>query len=1084
MFKRTVNLLVAICILLMAHVIPVSSESPYNLGDVNKDGEIDQYDYLLVKRCYFGTLELDSSQMILADVNMDGEVDQYDYLLLKRHYFGTYVIRGDETVYEPDDPITPPESETYTNIVSNGKQYTVNRQTGESYPDSYDSELTDGVSNVSTSYFSNSFSGYITDFSVTVDLDDDGKALNRFELSYLSTSEAGINIPASVKVYASNDNNSWNFLGAMTVPAFYEGKVMVAYLEVVNAVDYRYIRYDIVRTTTWVFVDEITIYSEQARLIQSKYQQIINAYANDTVTDSEMTNNINSVSTGILFNKNKGTSAVSVGCDYLLDCSGFDWRTGNKESVLTDGASTETALESGSWLGIDAENGVEITVDLGEVRSDIYGFTAHCFNRETTGIVLPDYVDISVSKNGTDFVKIGRSYAAVSEQENYVFRVLLSELIKARYVRFTFPEENGCYWIEEIEVLANSNEQQDNATLYGSFDFVTTAEPSYWDKTDDYNKEQNLILNLYPQILSDSYLEYANYCDSNTPETSSILTDGKTTNDNYCYNGLWHHFHVGNGRSLYFDLGNISAVSGFSARMLVNEDWAIYAPDVIRLALSENGTDWYLAGEIYPSDGEIVYASKTLGSSYRARYAMLWFDVNCHVFMDEIQIIGKKNVSGAVSLTELEVYQNTSNDSDYYGYMKPSEDILGGVEDVALIYHNIVDIDEDHLLPYVAYLDKDGNITDTMFDGFLFLPSTAELPSGGRPYGTNYASDWNYLFDDLFASGKNFDALDKTAQKVKNALNKTDYKLKVFVTIPHMDDSLYEFGDIDFDGNNDSLTTLDNRVYVAKCYAERVIKAFNAAGYENLELCGFYWFHEEIRDGDVETARAVNAMFDEIGYQLFWIPYYQASGYSNWYDLGFDVACYQPNYAFSLSVSEPRLSSASDAAKRYGMCIEIEIDGAALSDTRYFQKYMDYLSGGIKYGYIDDCIHMYYQGIGYFGNACRSDDAKIRLIYDYTYQFIKGTLENEPDTVNGISCSTEINESYYGTLNRDNSETVKYMLSSSPKHGTVTISENGEYVYLPNKNFTGTDVFSYQISNYLGWSEECFVSITVGEDNE
>lgn len=1084
MLKRTVSLLITICILLMTLVIPASSASSEKLGDVNGDGEIDQYDYILVKRHFFETLKLDSSQLIRADVNMDGYVDQYDYLLLKRHHFGTFVIEQDEIVYEPDTPITPPASDSYTYIVSNGKQYTVDQQTGEAYPDSYNSELTDGAKSISASYVSNYFSGYSTDFSVTVDLVNDGKDLNRFELSYLSTSEAGINIPASVKVYASDDKNSWSYLGAMTVPSFTEGKVMTAYLAIEEAVDYRYIRYDIARRSAWVFIDEITVYSKEAKLLQSKYQQILKAYANDTVTDSEMIKNINSVSTGNLFNKNKGTSVISNGRDYEIECLGFDWRTGDKGSVLTDGAYTETALESGSWIGIQAKKGVEITIDLSEKRSDVYGFNVYCFNRESASIVLPDYVDISVGLNGTDFVKVGRSYAGVSKQENYAFRVYLSELINARYVRFTFPEENANYWLEEIEVLANSNEQQDDAILYGSFDFVTTSIPSYWDKTDDYNKEKNLAFGLHPQILSDSYLEYSNYYDSNTPESSDILTDGKITNDTYCYNGLWHHFHVGNGRSLYFDLGHISSVSEFSVRMLVYEEWAIYAPNVIRLALSENGNDWYLAGELYPSDGTIVSASKELTSSYRARYAMLWFDVECHVFMDEIQIIGKKNPSGASSLTELEVYKNEATGSADSGYMAPSKELLGGVEDVALIYHNAVDIDEAHLLPYVAYLDKDGNITDTMFDGFLFLPSTGALPSGGTPYGTNYASDWNYLFDELFASGKNFDALEKTAQTVKDKLNIPEYKLKVFVTIPHMDDSLYDFGDIDFDGDNDYLTTLDNRVYVAKYYAERVINEFESANYNNLELCGFYWFHEEIRDGDIETARAVNKMFDEIGHQLFWIPYYQASGYNNWYDLGFDVACYQPNYAFSLSVSEPRLSSASDAAKRYGMCIEIEIDGAALSDTRYFQKYMDYLSGGIKYGYMDDCIHMYYQGIGYFGTACNSEDVRVRLIYDYTYQFIKGTLDNEPNEVNGISCNTEMNESYYSTLNRDNSDTVKYMLSSSPNHGTVTISENGEFVYMPNKEFVGTDVFSYKISNYLGWSKECFVSITVGAVNE
>ncbi len=61
-------------------------------GDVNNDGAIDQYDYILVKRHYFETRILTSDEFSRADVNSDGKVDQFDYILIARHYFGTYVI--------------------------------------------------------------------------------------------------------------------------------------------------------------------------------------------------------------------------------------------------------------------------------------------------------------------------------------------------------------------------------------------------------------------------------------------------------------------------------------------------------------------------------------------------------------------------------------------------------------------------------------------------------------------------------------------------------------------------------------------------------------------------------------------------------------------------------------------------------------------------------------------------------------------------------------------------------------------------------------------------------------------------------
>ena len=74
---------------------PTFEEAPqYLLGDANCDGTIDQYDYILVKRHYFGTRLLTETEMLAADVNEDEVVNQYDYILIKRHYFGTYVIGG------------------------------------------------------------------------------------------------------------------------------------------------------------------------------------------------------------------------------------------------------------------------------------------------------------------------------------------------------------------------------------------------------------------------------------------------------------------------------------------------------------------------------------------------------------------------------------------------------------------------------------------------------------------------------------------------------------------------------------------------------------------------------------------------------------------------------------------------------------------------------------------------------------------------------------------------------------------------------------------------------------------------------
>ena len=73
-------------------VEPPVVEPEIKLGDVNNDGTIDQFDYILVKRHYFETRLLTDDELLRADVNIDGVIDQFDYILISRHYFGSYVI--------------------------------------------------------------------------------------------------------------------------------------------------------------------------------------------------------------------------------------------------------------------------------------------------------------------------------------------------------------------------------------------------------------------------------------------------------------------------------------------------------------------------------------------------------------------------------------------------------------------------------------------------------------------------------------------------------------------------------------------------------------------------------------------------------------------------------------------------------------------------------------------------------------------------------------------------------------------------------------------------------------------------------
>lgn len=59
-------------------------KTKYTLGDVNGDGLVDEFDYMLIKSAVMGRYELSEEQEQLADMNDDGEIDVFDCLLVKR----------------------------------------------------------------------------------------------------------------------------------------------------------------------------------------------------------------------------------------------------------------------------------------------------------------------------------------------------------------------------------------------------------------------------------------------------------------------------------------------------------------------------------------------------------------------------------------------------------------------------------------------------------------------------------------------------------------------------------------------------------------------------------------------------------------------------------------------------------------------------------------------------------------------------------------------------------------------------------------------------------------------------------------
>ena len=84
-------------------IVPSLEYEKIALGDINMNGVINQYDYILAKRAHFGTVNLTDAQKLVGDMNEDNNNDQYDYILVKRIHFNNYST--DKTVDIPLDQI-------------------------------------------------------------------------------------------------------------------------------------------------------------------------------------------------------------------------------------------------------------------------------------------------------------------------------------------------------------------------------------------------------------------------------------------------------------------------------------------------------------------------------------------------------------------------------------------------------------------------------------------------------------------------------------------------------------------------------------------------------------------------------------------------------------------------------------------------------------------------------------------------------------------------------------------------------------------------------------------------------------------
>ena len=964
-------------------------------------------------------------------------------------------------------------------IVSIGKPYTTSYEPGPSYPDTYGTELCDGIYATGVaSYTDARLSGWACAnngmLSVIFDLGEDSERLYKFGASYYSSQSAGLGPLTTGRVYASDDGETWSRIKSLAIPKYEDETIQQAWAILDEPIDARYVRFDLKSSTSWLFLDELIIIADvSGSSFHTQYLEELHAiYGENHLSASDL---------------KAGSSTISRDLEHVNAAVGHSYTTSRPSGeafpdsgrLLTDGVEPGAGYENGAFVGFEGGEALTIDLDLGKTVEGLSDFAVSMYQQSGLRQLLPYYVDFYISNDGKTYEKIGRVYAPDDlSVTNFTYGLHLRKGFSARMIRFELAKTTSSLFLVE-EVSAYYYGTSSAELLYPALELPEVTEPQYWPNPS--SKVTNLAAGLPYQIASGTEMLYSAEIDANTLPSAGVLTDGKYSPNLSFDNGFWNRTRNGSLRNIYFDFGYNSSITGFKINYLHYKPYAIIAPSMTFLYLSEDGVTWYSVGFAVctaTADQGIFSAELTLDVPLEARFACVTFSVAPHSYADEIEIYGSQAITGGTrKLSEAEgVFPAVEKK-----FMAPSEDILEGMADMALLYYTTITWDEEHILPYIAYLDKDGNIKDTMFDGLLFLPS------GGVPsYGQNLSpiDEWYFQLEKDFSEDIHFGAAEKVTKRVKEELNlPADYKVKVYVTIPYTEFTETNFGDIDGDGVNEGYSTVEDRVRVISWYMDLYLERFAQAGYENIILGGFYWFNEDINYLDeVNEGLLLSAIAKEAnakGTQTFWIPYYTANGFSNWNAYGFSATCMQPNVVFSQNTSISQLYKAVDYIKALGMGIEIEADDSSLSQLEFYKRYLRYLGYGIDAGYMKDCMHMYYQGHDVYYQACFGETEMARNVYEATYGFIKGTL-SAPEKIKDFTITCKAGEYVQGNLLEGIGELNYAGLTMSAEHGSVTVDANGGFLYVPYEGFTGTDTFSFHYNDYLTWSADTTVTVQVG----
>lgn len=319
--------------------------------------------------------------------------------------------------------------------------------------------------------------------------------------------------------------------------------------------------------------------------------------------------------------------------------------------------------------------------------------------------------------------------------------------------------------------------------------------------------------------------------------------------------------------------------------------------------------------------------------------------------------------------------------------------------------------DQKYAADYVSYVDRDGE-EHWLFDGFLLLQiwdtkaenaSEVTFTPGMKDGNGNWLpsanqADWKKLVDYYFSEGNCIDAIDKAVGEAAKRLGKPAEKRQIIISIPDpmpYRQPMTKKGGTTYwgliDGKVTDFSDENDRAAACKWFVDEVLKAYKSKKYENVELAGFYWITEEFLDKS-PLLPMVSDYVHSKGYPITWIPYFQAPGYTEWREKGFDMAWHQPNYFF-YNVPESQIKTACEQAQANGMGMEMELDERASVKPLWGDKSLDfklraYMKTFKECGAWANCQLAYYQGTHAVRHLKDSSDPRDVELYQDLCDFI------------------------------------------------------------------------------------------------